>query len=265
MRRGDTRPLEFAIRTTGSRTSSCSSCYDQLALVDQGRLLSQRISTARAGFLDFEMRSYAHQKRRRGSLTPSLRTPVTLPCRASQAGSGNVGSTLGQDHRHPVVNVCHELVGGCVAMAQVGQASSLLAMPHGPDASEAEGTSRPEFDEERRPAASVVLSPLVEAVDYDKAAMASEGVPEHRRGGQGLGPCVDRRELRLLSRGRDEAPANSPRRFSPWDRDDGLDDLALLEDLALDGEAHRVEVVYGQQEFRVLAFLHSHACKDDRT
>jgi len=51
---------------------------------------------------------------------------------------------------------------------------------HGPDAREAEGTSRLEPDEERRPPVSVVLSPLVEPVRHDEAAMASEGVPEHR-------------------------------------------------------------------------------------
>ena len=61
-----------------------------------------------------------------------------------------------------------------------GQASSLLTMPHGPDASEPEGPSGPESDEERRPPAPVLLPPLLEAVPYDEASMASEGVPEHR-------------------------------------------------------------------------------------
>jgi len=41
-------------------------------------------------------------------------------------------------------------------------------------------------EEERRPPSSAVLPPLVEPVRHDDAAMASQGIPEHRWGGPGL-------------------------------------------------------------------------------
>jgi hypothetical protein len=74
--------------------------------------------------------------------------------------------------------------GGQVAMAHV--ASRLSFSPCFMDQTPAKQTIaakpivQPEPDEERRLPASIVLPPLVEAVGYDEAPMAAEGVPEHR-------------------------------------------------------------------------------------
>jgi len=81
------------------------------------------------------------------------------------------------------VELRHERIRWAGRDRACGQAPSVFTTLHGPDAREAKGSSRLESNEERRPATSVVLSPLVEAVRYDETAMTSKGVSKHRRGG----------------------------------------------------------------------------------
>jgi len=66
----------------------------------------------------------------------------------------------------------HDLVRRTGCHGARGQSTSVLAVLHRPDTREAEG--RPYLSRKRRPPATVVLPPLIEAVGYGEATMATK-------------------------------------------------------------------------------------------